>query len=240
MRVAIFCKTYPADYEWLDYMLRSVEKYAKGFSDMVVVSPDLDWMDEGGREPRYWTGRINLTALKRDEHNPGYLWQQCCKVSADVWTAPSFIMYIDSDCVLDREFHASELFRDGKPMLLRRTWEEAGEAICWRKPTEDALGIHTKYETMCCHPLIYHRETLQRFRRRIQQMHGVDANQYILNQPSFSEFNALGNHALNFEPQSYAIIDCGPDDGYPRPIRQAYSWGGLTPQVRAEWERICA
>src|SRR5206468_8669427 len=40
--VDIFIKTYPGDYVWLEYCIRSLMKYARGFRQIVIVSDELD------------------------------------------------------------------------------------------------------------------------------------------------------------------------------------------------------
>lgn len=235
---SIFIKSYPSDFPWLEYALKSIHKQARGFSEVVVVAPEV-------MPSRFINIPLqNLKWIIRGDHKPGYMWQQCCKISADTWTDTDYIAFMDSDCVLTRPFHCDELFDEQwKPKLLREPWEKVGEAIAWKPPTDKALGVDTKYEAMRCHPGIYRRQTLQAFREHVQKLHGVDANTYILSQPAFSEFNALGNYVLHFEPEKYAIIDCrGTEqaDGYPRPLKQYHSWGGISPQIRAEMESLCA
>lgn len=242
MSTSIFIKSYPPDYPWIAYCLRSIVKYARGFDETIVISPTKVQLPENDQENRFKN-------IIRGEHTPSYLWQQAIKVSADIWTDSEHIMYMDSDCILDRGFHAKELFRvvyedanfkESQPMLLRRPWTNLGDAIQWKAPTEKALGIVSEYETMATHPIIYRRDTLIRFRKHLEKHTGVaSTNQYILNSGTFSEFNAIGNFILHFEPENYCIVDCDPaTDGYPRPIRQAWSYGGLDIR-RQEWEGVC-
>ena len=42
MTTDIFIKSYRGDFEWLPGCLHSIQKYATGFRDVVIVVPDTD------------------------------------------------------------------------------------------------------------------------------------------------------------------------------------------------------
>lgn len=206
---AIFIKSYPGDFEWLGYCLDSIRKRAKGFSEVVLVLPD---------NCTFPVQRERIIHLP--ECGDGYQWQMFVKMTADRHTKADCILYIDSDCILTREFQAAEMFDGGQPMLARRTWGEAGTGIAWKEGTEKALGFESEFDTMTCHPSIYRRTTLQRVRRHIETLHGYSLDEYILAHKGFSEFVTVGNYILRYEPEKYTVIE---PRAYPHPLKQFWS-----------------
>lgn len=226
-RNCIFIKSYPKDYRFLTHCLRSIQRHAFGFHEIVVALP------VGESLPLTKERVVNVP-----EFGNGYYRQMAVKLQADRYTDCEFIVFLDSDCVLTRDFFASELFDHGAPKLLRRRWDEAGDGICWKEPADKALGFETEYDTMCCHPSIYRRDTLQRLRAHMEALHGMPLDQYVLEQERFIEFVTVGNFALTKEPELYSIIEYGPNDCFPRPLRQFWSHGGFTPEVTEELKQI--
>lgn len=230
MKTAIFIKSYPKDYEWLTFCLKSIQKYCTGFSEIVLALPF------GEKLPLTKEKIVNV-----QERGIGYYWQMVVKINADKYTDADAILYVDSDCVFTRPFDASEMLKNGKPMLLRRPWGEAGEGVVWRDPAERALGFKTEHDTMCCHPSIYLRSTLQNLRAHIKSAHGVELEDYALREMEgghkFIEFVTVGNFIIHKEPEKYSIIEDGSGD-YPKPISQGWSWGGMSAEKRAELDRI--
>jgi hypothetical protein len=228
MTTDIFIKTYPGDFNWLPYCLRSIQKFATGFRDVIVAIPDTAQLD-------------HLTAekvVKVPERGDGYYWQMLVKLNAHQFTDADAIMYLDSDCVITRPFDASEMFEDdGRLKLLTRTWIEAGEGVVWKDPADKALGWDTAADTMCRHPMAYHRSTLIALRDHIEALHGKSLEDYVLSQKRFIEFVTAGNYAMEKEPDKYHVVGSG---DYPNPVLQHWSWGGLTPEIRTELEKILA
>jgi hypothetical protein len=141
-------------------------------------------------------------------------------------------MFLDSDCIVKRPCNVSEFFEDGKPVLLKTAYDKVGDAICWKGITEKFLGEELQFEYMRRLPIIYHRSTLENFIEKFPK-----AKEYILSQPNraFSEFNAVGGYVELNESENYEIVDT--DNGFPEaPIRQFWSWGGITKEVKQEIE----
>lgn len=234
--IAIFIKSYPPDYVWLNYCLRSILKYVTGHAEVVVAIPEgshLPLTAERIVHVREWNDRRLPGAP-----SPGYYQQMSVKIHADTYTDCDYIFYVDSDCVFTRLFDMAEMFDDGKPLLLRRRWEDAGGGICWKEPAELALRMPVKYDTMACHPSIYRRDSLQGLRAHMEKVHGTTTERYIRGCDKFIEFVTIGNFILNTCPEQYRIIDRSDNDEYPRPLIQNWSWGGMTPEIAAKLETI--
>jgi hypothetical protein len=235
--VSIFIRTYAKDAkEWLGYCLQSLVERAKGFVEIVVACPVND-KDAVLPVVARFPARLVLV-------NPvcqsGYIDQQHSKCCADLYISGEYIIHVDSDCVATREFTPEEFFSaNGKPKLLVRPWSQAEGAICWRSPTKLVLGVEPPFETMATHPTIHRRETLQNFRSFIERRKGKTFAGYIGSLANFSEFNAIGNYAVIHELDNYSIVQCDyGKDGYPRPLRQFWSHGGITPEVAKEMDGI--
>src|SRR6185312_6600956 len=73
----IFIRTYPNDYEWLNYCLDSIRKYCSGFRKVWVVSPEAPSNAAFHIPNGEWK-------VMNDESEDGYLAQQITKLYADV------------------------------------------------------------------------------------------------------------------------------------------------------------
>ena len=239
MRVEILILSYAPDAGWLTYCLRSLQKYASGFSRIAVVYPDRD--DEVMRS---LCERYGATPVPHDEppRALGHLAQNLAKCRADLYCPEaSHVVHIDSDCVLTGPTKAEDFFVDGKPVLYKRTWQDAADAIVWRGPTRDALGWEPAWETMPSIPLVFDRRVYAGLRHHVETVHRMEFSKYVFAcKPTFpygfSEFNALGNFAVEKMPDLCHIVHAPP---YPtRPIRQLWSHGEITPQLRGWFEDV--
>lgn len=237
MNISIFIKSWPKDYEFLGYCLRSIQKYVTGYSEIVVVLPT-------GRALPLTKERVVFVDDWKIETKPGapsaqYYMQMHEKLIADIHCPTAdYIFYVDSDCVFTRAFDLSEMFSDGKPMLLRRDWKDAGGGIIWKEPAEEALCFPATHDTMACHPSIYRVHDLRNLREHIKKTHRVSLEAYIKRCDRFIEFVTLGNFCLKFAADQYKIVDMEANDIYPRPLIQNWSWGGINKSSREVLEGI--
>lgn len=231
---SIFIRSYRGDVPWLNYCLRSIKKYSYGFHEVVIALPigdesHFDKFDFLGYKV-VWVEPNKCT---------GYLDQQITKTNADLYCDGDEILFIDSDCVATTVFSPNDFKESGKPVQLIRHWSECGTAIIWKLITQKALGIEPPFEHMAVMPLIYSRHTLPLLRDYVQSTHFKTLAEYICEQPHshFSEFNLMGSFAIRFTPQLYdwRIADIQ-NDKYFRGIKQYWSHGGLTDEIRSEIE----
>ncbi len=187
----IFIKSYYKDFKFLNYCLKSIDKYLTGYNKIVVVIPKRDYQIY--KAVIHTDLPIELHAV--DECGDGYLYQQYCKMTAYKYCDSQFIMFVDSDCIFYKPIDLKELVRNGKPEILYTHYSKVGDAICWKQCTERFMNDVVDYEFMRRLPLIYHRETLE-------TIHTLEPNleSIVMNSGRFSEFNALGawahkNHA---------------------------------------------
>jgi hypothetical protein len=235
MKLDIFVRSYAKDIPFLLYLLRSIQKFATGYDKVVIVAPDTD---KSAFESLNLT-KETLLFTKDPEGVDGYMAQQITKCNADCFTEAQWIAFIDSDCFFERPFNLYEqLFSNNKPIILKTPYIDLPPNVPWQKPTSKALGFEVQYETMRRHPSIYKNEWLDRFRRHIAHVHGKSINDYIAGETTFSEFNAMGSYVLRYHENEAHWIDTSKDPVPDQWLYQAWSWGGLTNEIRAKYERL--
>lgn len=189
--VDIFIKTRKHDFPWLEWSLKSIKKFGSGFRQTIVL-------DDTVEELRLWDGVENKTVFSKE---PGYLWQQVCKLHADQHTDSDFILFMDSDCVLTRPVIPDEFIRNGKPVWQYTPLDQArSDQHVWVPVMEKFLGRKPQHEFMRRHPFIVPRWAFEELRTFCKYRHGKSLEEYILGEadPSnglalrFSEWNCLG------------------------------------------------
>lgn len=233
MTVGIFIKTWKDDLPWLQYCLRSINKFVgEDVSEIVVVADDdcreiLNWDIHGSKRD------IKVAFIEKKPN--GYIYQQIVKLHADQYATSDILLFVDSDCIFTHPFQLSDLFRDGKPILYKTDYKWTGDAICWKAITEQHLGWEVQYEYMRRMPMIIRRQTLNNFQdmfpKVIHELLHMDVR-------DFSEFNALGAYIEKFESDDYAIIDTTDAQLPAPPLIQFWSWGGITEEMRVQIEEV--
>lgn len=239
MTTSIFVRSYRADRFWLEYCLRSLQKFATGFVETIVAlpvgdEPHFDQYDFRGAKVR-WV---------QDPECAPYIAQQVSKVEADLYCAGENILFLDSDCFLTAPMRPEMFQRAGRPVQLIRHWDslEDSNAKQWKQITESLIGFTPVFESMACLPLIYDRRTLDLMREHIQQTHKVSLREHVKTVAAMSEFNALGALAHRYHPHLYHFEIADPaTDGYSRCVKQQWSYkAGGVDNHRDEYERILA
>lgn len=226
-RTAIFIKTWVGDLEWLPYCLASIHKYSSGFDKVVVVS-DRSCLKEVQDISLVYS--LNAFVVPVNDWDNGYIQQQWVKLHADSYTDAEQILYVDSDCVFYRPFSPESFMNNNLPVLMRTEYGELGGAEAWKKITEDFMNFPIKYEYMRRLPWMYRSDTLKHFRNHYSQ---IDDHLKSLTNRAFSEFNALGAFIDKFERYRYYVTDT--NVWMPESVaRQFWSWGGVTPEIKAE------
>lgn len=197
MTVDILVATCLKDMDYLEYCVRSVHKFCTGFNKLVLVvaqeeEPHFRKFSEGAKIKTYHrTGDIT----KRQIH------AQAQKCFADVHCESDFILMVDSDCVFIEPVTPDEYFVNRKPVMLMEDFANL-PGNPWKEPTERALGWPVQWECMRRHPQVLPRRLFADMRERIQNLHGMPFEQYVLSQRGefpfgFSEHCALGAYAIH-------------------------------------------
>lgn len=228
MKCSIFIKSHSADYPWLIYCLRSIVRFCTGFESTVVVTDDGQPKPPIGPVEKWFTVKPK---------QPGYLHQQSLKLSADAFTDSQYVLYGDSDTIFTRLISPEDVTIAGLPVWLYEPY--AGmtnpDVLARQKTMSDFIGAPVQFEFMRRHPFIITRNLLADFRRFCLCRHGMTVEDYVMQAPNMSEFNLIACWA--YEHRRTEIAWRRPDE-MPVFVRQWWSHGGLTDEIRQEAEGL--
>ncbi len=244
MTTSIFIKSFPKDYGWLSYCLKSVQKFASGFSEIVVAIPD-DSNLPLTRERIIKIKEPGPSATSPTNHGSGYIWQQCVKMSCDKYTTSDYVTHLDSDCIFVKPVTPNDLMVEGKPLWMMTPFIDI-------LPTDKNLhahvesmkkfsGIDPEFEFMRRHSQVIPRWAYGCFREYCLSRHNQTFEQYAMESGfrGISEFNLIGDflyrefrNFIHFHDTRFGIPDCF--------VMQNWSWSGITPEIRDKMEKILA
>ena len=251
MTCSILIKSFPKDFAWLSYCLKSIHKFASGFSEIVVVIPD-DSDLHLTCERLVKIHEPGPLATSVYDHGSGYSFQQVVKMNADKYTTADFILHIDSDTIFTRPVYAfdsiegpSPFITNDKPLWLMTPFKDI-------LPTDKNLaahveamrrfsGIDPEWEYMRRMGQVIPRWAYACFREFCLTKHGMTFEQYAMSQGfrGISEFNLMGHllhreypNFIHFHDTRYGIPDSC--------VMQSWSWDGITPEIRDKMEKILA
>lgn len=217
-RVQIFIVTYARDFPYLVYCLRSIEKFASGFSAISILVPDHDLKDLRKIVADY-KGDIPIFTYDETEWpEKGFLWHECQIVRADEWCPDAeFIAHIDPDCIFTEQVTPDTFFKGGKPILRFEAFETIGvrhpSILRWKEACDRCLPFPVEVECMRGHPEIYHHGLYKECRRLMELKTGLPVDDYIKQQvnqfpQTFTEFPTLGAVAHHSFQSLYSLHDC--------------------------------
>lgn len=217
-RVGILYVTFARDHAWLDHSLRSIRKYAKGFSSITVVVPTADMDKFLPYEKRFSTPECPVWIKTFLEYpGKGFVHHLAMKCYADVFmTDCTHILHMDPDCLFSSPVTPQDYFVDNKPVLLIEPFDVLRSRhparYNWKIAVENALRFEPTHETMCRHPAVHPRWVYGRMREHIEYSHQTPFTDYVIRQKTtypagFAEFPCLGAFAMKFFPKDYHFID---------------------------------
>lgn len=197
MTVDIVVASCTKDIPYLHYCLKSIDKFATGFRNVILVVAEEE-------EPsfRMYQNQCVLKTYRRVSDS--VKWQihaQAMKCFADTFSDADFILHDDSDCIFTEPVVPEDYFVGGKPVMLIRPFSTLPDSP-WRTPTEKALGWPVEFECMARHPQVNPHGLYAVMRRRVEQVYGIPFERYVLSQRGefpfgFSEHCTLGAYALH-------------------------------------------
>jgi hypothetical protein len=250
MRTEILIVTWAKDGEYLHYCLRSIAKFATGFSGVTIVAPRQEQASFSATLTEFngFKGRVELYDRVADSRK-WHLDAQLQKMLADKYCPEAdFILHADSDTIFDRPTVPEDYFMDGKPIMLYQSYASlAAYGVPWQQPTERAIGCPAPFETMRRHPQVNPRGVYAAMRDRVSNVHKIAFHDYVLSvKPDFpwgiSEHNVIGAFAMS-EPgwkEKYHWIDVEKNP-YPKgTLFQSWSHGPIDqPQDLPSGGREC-
>jgi hypothetical protein len=238
--VSLFIVTHKPDAEWLKYCLASIQKFATGFHEVIVVVPHsekddtMDVVMSVGKP----LGKVKFESFDQAPPPLGHLHHCAIKCMADKFTTGDYVLFLDSDCVFKEPVTPEDYFVDAKPVLLMESYQslraKKDGAVQWQEGTEKALGFKPSHETMRRHPAVHHRSLFANLLYHIEKLQGMTFMNYVFAQkPTFpcgyNDFNVIGAFAVQFFSGDYHLIDVGlhPEQRPPDKLIQWWSHGGL-------------
>lgn len=236
MKSSLFIKTYIRDYDWLEWCLKSIDKFAT-FDEYVLaigISDKDKVPDRFKREPYRW---VHV----EDDLDIGYLNQQVIKHHADLYCKGDYIVFFDSDCVFTDHVTIETYLSGDRPIIPYTPHAVLGDATPWKPITEKCLRFICHSEYMRRHPLVYHRDDLHKFREWFKELTGQEIAQYIKVQPNreYSEFCTLGAYFHKMMPDNYCFMNTEDPEEIPCSVRQFWSYDRVTEKSIKELEEIC-
>ncbi len=240
MSTEIFIVSYWKDVEWLEWSLKSIQKFATGFSGVIVATPNPvngkfigpAWFDDMQSK-----GSIPIRVKYYNEvEGRGMLHHMMINCMADQFVHSDYALHMDSDCIFIEPVSPEDYFYDGKPILLKQAYEDFRIShpgvYYWKECTEKALKRAVLYETMRRHPAVHPIETYVVTRVTLEKAQGRPFVEWAVDgqnefPQSWSEFNLLGAVAHDQLPESYHWIDTGKQPSPRDKICQSWSHGGL-------------
>lgn len=240
--VDVFIISFPRDYQFLYYALRTLKKFCTGYRKVIVLIP------KQSPAPEFDLSGVELVRYIPQIHD-GYVCQQAVKMRAYQHTDSEHIMFLDSDIICTQPTHLTDYyFHDEKPILWNRPFtaikeipEEATgvtrEAIVWKARAEAALGFECPYFTMEFLPIIHNRRVLEESCKLVEKHQKTTLEAYGRRSPhpGFGEFTILGNVAMKLFPSLYH-----PQDGRGHKYRFNGYWSyyGVTEELKRYFESL--
>lgn len=200
MIVDIFIRTCSHDREYLNYCLKSIDKFCSGFRSVIVIP--------------------------KDEHN-GYLKQQIDKLSVDLFSNASHFLIVDSDTLFTCPVTPETYLVEGKPIWLHTPWTpemlEVPGLRAWKDVMTAFFRNEPPSEMMRRLPFFVPRTLTEGIREYCLATHGKTIEQYVLELGKFSEFNIMGYFAWLFRQNDFHWVDTSKDPLPELTVRQFWS-----------------
>ena len=233
MNVEIFIVSCAKHFDWLDYCLRSIAKFAVGFQRVKVLVPNQDSNAANELCSRV-RRKVDICAVACEEWPAkGMLWHMAEIMHADEWCPTAdFILHTDSDCLFTEPVTPEDYFLNGKSILYYERFESIGkqhpDVLRWQQVTQDCVRFPVQFETMRRHPAVHPRKLYRIAREEIERKTGLSCNDYIRAQrnefpQSFCEFNTLGNVAMQYISEEYALYNTELNEWPPQKLVQFWS-----------------
>lgn len=238
-RAAVVCdlllKTFPADYPFAEYCVRSIDKFCSGFRKLIIVTPQ----STGCPSPT----SLPYTVVIESEVANGYNGQQLVKMNADKYSDATHFLFCDSDTIFTKPVTPETYMRDGKPLWLMTPFEKAREdqKQAWIPVMTKWMGKAPEFEFMRRHFFMFPRWLCEEIKKFCQEKHGMSLEDYVMKAGpglSFSEFNCGGFLAYEKFRDRFAWVNTETDEVPELTALQHWSRGGLTPDIVAEFETI--
>jgi hypothetical protein len=248
-QTSILIVTHARDFQWLEFALASIDKFATGFDTVYLCIPSMD-ADAAGQAVKHFKHQMRIK-LFDEAPGKGMLHHMERIGNADKICFRSgkgcrdeFILHMDADCVFTRPTGAGHYFRGGKPIYVVRSYDSlidaktkaVSDCYQWKAVTERQLGEPVAMYTMCRHPTVFPAGFYALYRKHIESVHGKSFLDWHLEQrnefpQTAAEFPSMGAFAWKYMHDSFHWIDAAKDPVPADRIKAYWSHGGLDQKV---------
>ncbi len=227
----------------LIYALRSIEKFARGFSAIRVVIPRVD-MDRFSTEIsgniKQEPGSSSVIVDGFDEWpGQGMLHHMHIIMHSDQYCPEAdVVMHFDSDWTFTEPVTPDDFMVNGKPLIVYGSFDwlvnqVQGNLKMWQDATVNAIGEPVPIETMRWPRLLYWKELYPAARAVIEAHTGKGMVEFMREQrneypQTFCEYVTLGNVAWRFHKERYSWRD-QQTQGFIEPWKIYQSWSHEPP-----------
>lgn len=200
MKTEILIVTYAADIPYLVHGLRSIKKFATGFSGTTLVVPVQEKI--GFDQLAADFGATLRTYVRDADKAKWHLHAQCMKCYGDLMCpGADFVLHTDSDCIFSEPVTPDDYLIGNKPVMLIEEYARIPTSP-WKAVVENVLRLPAKYETMRRHPQVNPVGVYADLRTHIERVHGMPFTEYVLSlKPTFpwgfTEHNVIGSFAIS-------------------------------------------
>lgn len=239
MKVSIFIRSFEGDFPWLTYCLKSIHKFAHGFHEIVVAIPEGSKLD-------LTKERIVYVKAGKDD----YVRQMSDKLNADLYCEGGAVLNLDSDTILIKSVTPEDFMYlkavaghyEQVPLWLmtpiQNVLSNDPNTHAWKRCMTKFSGIEPSMEYMRRIGQLIPKCAYGCFRDFCQRKHNKTFEQWASEQNrEVSEFNLIGQFLhlnfpdlIHFHDTTYGIPESV--------VKQYWSRGGLTDEIRAEMEEI--
>jgi hypothetical protein len=246
INMEIFICTYAKDFQYLRYCLRSIKKFATGFSGTTILVPTKDvkelrsMLEEIGCDNKSWVNSFFTVKSGYEWAHKGMLWHLAQECRADEWCPNAdYIAHIDADCIFTKPVKPQTFFKYNNPLLRYEPFETLAKrqpgTWNWKIAAENSLPFSVANEYMRGHPEVYHRGLYAKTRELVEQKTKQPFNDYIKSgrneyPQQFCEYETLGAVAHQYFVDSYTLCDLSKEphpDKNPYPVQQFWGHGEL-------------
>lgn len=241
MKTSVLIVTYAKDFRYLKFCVRSLNKFLRGFHEVVILFPETDWAEftrEIGPEIM-GQDRVKYRPIAGNEWpGKGKLWQMWQSMTADkILTDSDFIGHFDADCIFTGPITPETFAPCGMPILRYEKFNTIGVrhpgVLNWKRAAESCLPFEVIWECMRGHPEVYHFGLYSRARDLIELKTGMAAEEWWKKQKNeypqtAAEYPTLGAVAMQTFPDKYLLVDLAKQENPDRvetPVIQFWSWG---------------
>lgn len=238
MNTSILIVSFKRDFPYLRYCFRSITKFVTGFHRLHLLVPtgqadEVNSMEDTHHLP------LKLVISEYSEWPDRPMVHHMRQILySDEWAFDSdFITHIDSDCVFREPVTPNDYIENGKPYVRYERFDRLGVrhpgAGAWQEPTQRCLPFPVWAETMRSHAATFHRGLYPEARKCIEYKTGMTVDDYMKTvRPTYpegiSEFNVLGNVAMQVFPEMYILKEQFGDRVIPDPkLDQLWSRGPI-------------